>query len=59
MVSLGEKISIMAIEESNSSYVVSNVPGAGRGLIATRDIKKGITIRFSKYMQVFFQENWF
>ena len=57
MVSLGEKISIMAIEDSNCPYVVSDVPGAGRGLIATRDIKKGITIRFSKYMQVYFQVN--
>ena len=48
----------MAIEDSNCPYVVSDVPGAGRGLIATRDIKKGITILvLSKYMEVYFQEN--
>ena len=48
----------MAIEDSNCPYVVSDVPGAGRGLIATRDIKKGnLFVGFSKYMQVYFQVN--
>ena len=45
----------MAIDDSNFPYVVSDVPGAGRGLIATRDIKKGnLYLVFSKYKKFYF-----